>query len=122
MSEIAPDLQRKIDRAIDASHGEMSRETLNAAVANNHVAMFRVGNSILATRIMTYDTGLKTLLVELAAGDLAEVLDAEELMMEIAKHNGCTRLDMVGRKGWERPLREAGWKFRHVSMMKEVAS
>ena len=37
-----------------------------------------------------------------------------------ARENGCVRLTMVGRKGWTRRLRAAGWREAAVTLERQI--
>lgn len=37
-----------------------------------------------------------------------------------AKHNGCQQIMIIGRPGWQRKLREVGYKSIEVTLLKEI--
>lgn len=56
----------------------------------------------------------------LCAGSGTNWADATEYLEEVAKHNGCEALEVLGRKGWERALRSRGFEFQNITLNKRL--
>ena len=46
----------------------------------------------------------------LAGGDLDELKGMVPMWQSWARFNGCSKLTLAGRRGWERALKDQGWK------------
>jgi hypothetical protein len=46
----------------------------------------------------------------LAGGDLDELKSMVPMWRSWARFNGCSKLTLAGRRGWERALKDQGWK------------
>jgi len=118
----APLLARPIDR----SGGRLSVDSVYSwlAAGKFQLWMVREGNDTLAalvTEIRNYPTGLRTFNIMLLGGFSREKwLHLWPEMAGWAKAQGCTRAEMVGRKGWTRALE--GWKWTMVDMEKDLFS
>lgn len=110
----------KLERALAVSHGKFSMETLSHDLGTGNAVWLNVHDSAVVLKVETYPTGLRVLNVFAVAGDMQDVFSAEPMVMEIARYNNCERLELHGRKGWERVLRDRGWKFESVTMHKVV--
>jgi len=72
----------------------------------------------IVTEIVVYPRK-KVLNVFLGGGDLEQILDMHENVIEWAKAQKCEALTMTGRFGWKKPLAKHGWKTLHSSYIKE---
>lgn len=64
--------------------------------------------AIVITRIETFPSGLKVLMVETATGERREAWQhlAIDRLKEFAKGEGCGLMTLIARPGWERVFRE----------------
>jgi hypothetical protein len=96
-------------------------EWLDAQVANG-LAVPLVGNAsaiLVGTRI--YPSGQRVGVVKAGAGDLAELVNEMAPRAEQwAREHGCTMALLEGRPGWERALKEHGWRVHQVHLIKEL--
>lgn len=75
--------------------------------------------SLLLTEVHTYPRH-KNLHTFIAAGDLEELMSYQPKLLELARALDCKHLSLTGRRGWERPLKELGWKLQYITLYKEV--
>lgn len=68
-------------------------------------------NSVIVTQVLDYAQE-KVCHVFLAAGDGKEIAAMQEPLARWAKAQGCTKAQLVGRKGWARVLQSAGWTLQ----------
>lgn len=61
----------------------------------------------------------RVLHVFLAGGSLDGIRDLEDSAIEWSKSIGCSAFTLAGRKGWEKALKNDGWKNLYTSMIKE---
>lgn len=58
--------------------------------------------------------------IVLCAGSDTNWAEATAYLEEVAKHNGCETLEVLGRKGWERALRSRGFEFQNITLSKRL--
>lgn len=76
-------------------------------------------NSVIMAEVVEAPN-FKSYGIYIAAGDLQEILDAEDLMLAEARLRGCRYLSMTGRRGWEKPLKQMGWQHSLSILKKDV--
>jgi len=72
----------------------------------------------IVTEIVVYPRK-RMLNVFLGGGELDQILDMHQDVIQWAKAQGCTALTMTGRAGWKKPLAKHGWNQLHSSYIKE---
>lgn len=76
-------------------------------------------DAIGVTQVNEYPTGLKTLEMVLVGGSSSdEWLPFEDRFAEIARVNGCQRLECFGRRGWAKRLPH--WKGTYMLFEREI--
>lgn len=72
----------------------------------------------IITKIITYPTGVRLGAFWLAGGDLSELVVMESEIIPWFKKQGCDKVSILGRKGWERRL--PGYKQVGVRLVKDI--
>ncbi len=109
---------------IERSGGRISLDTLADSLLRGDRQMWIVWDganvkAVVGTDIGTLPTGLKVCTIQFATGDNSNAWI--HLIHEIedwAVKNGCTKLDMWARKGWQRKLPD--YKMTHVMLEKDI--
>ena len=91
------------------THGDMQ---LWVVIENKHV------NAALVTQIIPYPQKKVLRLISLAGEDFQEIKDFLEMVEVFALKNGCTALEMWGRKGWKKLLSD--WKDSYIVFTKDL--
>ena len=91
------------------THGDMQ---LWVVVENKHV------NAALVTQIIPYPQKKVLRLISLAGENFQEIKDFLEMVEVFALKNGCTALEMWGRKGWKKLLSD--WKDSYIVFTKDL--
>lgn len=112
------ELLPSIERVVKVSNDEFTAESIKARAVGGNSLMIVVfeGLEIIAVttaEIVTYDSGLKSLLIPIFAGDGMMDWGKEllELYASIALQLGCNELrGLAVRGGWMRVLKDYGWK------------
>lgn len=108
MASLAPDLQRKLQRALDVAGNTHSAADVADYVKAGRMQSWVNGDSLVVTEVVQYPR-CNALNVFLAVGNMDEVLDLIPTMAEFGRQHGCTKMRMQGRKGWARVLPHLGW-------------
>jgi len=117
-----PQLMVHLERVIKVSNGEFTEETIyNRAMNGGSVIVtVNMGSEIIAVttiEVVTYDSGLKSLLIPIFGGDKMFSWGEDFLVFlkMLAKKYGCTELrGMAVRDGWMRALKNKGWSESYV--------
>lgn len=68
------------------------------------------GQGAAVTEVNTYPSGLMRARIWLSAGKLDSVLSMDEAFSDWARELGCEEIELLGRRGWARVLKEQGWE------------
>ncbi len=113
-------------KPIERSCGRLSVDSVYSWLMAGKFQLWvvREGNDTLAalvTEIRNYPTGLRTFNVMLLGGVFREKwLHLWPELANWARAQGCTRAELVGRKGWERVLKD--WNWTMIDMEKDLFS
>lgn len=106
MTETLDEYRPLIERALEHTDGAWTWEQLAEEVREGRAILLpsRSGKSVAVLQIV-HDLHVFT-----ASGDLAELMEMEADVTQMAQRQGFDRMTMMGRKGWEFVLRKRGWK------------
>jgi len=112
----AEDLQKALDLGGEA----YTIQDIEDMIATGKAQMWPGETSVIVTEIIQYPRA-KHLHLFLAGGNLEELESMLPEVIEWGKTQGCNRVSLSGRRGWERSfLRELGFKPTLVVMEKEL--
>ncbi len=112
----AEDLQKALDLGGEA----YTIQDIEDMIATGKAQMWPGETSVIVTEIILYPRA-KHLHLFLAGGNLDELESMLPEIIEWGKTQGCNRVSLSGRRGWERSfLREMGFKSTLVVMEKEL--
>lgn len=98
------DAEPHIQRAVDRAGGCFDINHVWSEIANGKAQLWPGDGSAIVTKIETHPSGLKTLLYWLAGGELDALLPMTGRIEAWARKMGCTRIEIIGRRGWLRAL------------------
>lgn len=98
--------------AIDLG-GQTTMANIWAAIADGRKQLWVNDRAAAVTEIVDYPLG-RVLLVLLAGGDMQGVLDLEKDAAEFGRQRGCSKMQIVGRRGFDRALKH--WDFSAIVM------
>ena len=108
MSLSADEFERCADYIVAALEYAGHSHTLQdvwQAVTNKRAAFFPLEKSAIVVEIVDYPQRA-TCRIWLAGGDMEELIEAEKNVCEWARELGCDSMEIIGRRGWERQLRD----------------
>lgn len=113
-SNVAELIQQAIDveneHTLDEVYGSLIRRERQLWIAGNSTI-----EAILITQIQN-----ETCYVELCAGKGVSCTKFLKIVEAWARQGGCKKINILGRKGWERTLKKDGYKFKSVTLSKEL--
>lgn len=120
-----PQLSPLVQSAIDRSNGMWDMNSVNEFMVNFLWQAFvyvEDGDvvALVISRIETFPSGLKVLMVETATGENREAWQrlAIDHLEEFARGEGCDLMRLVARPGWERVFRD--FSKTHVLLDKHI--
>ena len=116
MSEIER-CRKWIEDALEYSGGTHTFDDIAELIGKGRLQLWPAKKSCIVTEITVYPRK-KVLHVFLGGGDLDEILDMHQSVVQWAKDQGCSSLTMTGRKGWVKALKDDGWKSQLVLLEK----
>jgi len=87
------------------------------AIKDGSAQFFPLENSVIVTEIVDYPKRA-VCRIWLAGGEMDELIEAEKSIVEWARSHGCNGMEIIGRKGWERQLRD--YKPSATVLVKEI--
>jgi len=73
----------------------------------------------MVTQIVTYPQK-KVFFVFLAGGKLEQLYEMEDDMTDWAREQGCSEIELNGRLGWMKVLKNKNWNVQSVTLTKEI--
>lgn len=87
------------------------------AIKDGSAQFFPLENSVIVTEIVDYPKRA-VCRIWLAGGEMDELIKAEKSIVEWARSHGCDGMEIIGRKGWERQLKD--YKPASTVLIKEI--
>jgi hypothetical protein len=98
-------LAHHIDAALAYSGDTHSSLDVLDAIKDGKAQFFPLENSVIVTEIVDYPKKA-VCRIWLAGGDMGELIKAEKELVKWARDHGCSGMEIIGRKGWERQLKD----------------
>lgn len=109
-----------LQRVIDEAENMVDLDYVWSEVISERSQFWPMPRAVIVTRIEVYPSGVKALLHWLCGGDdLDDMRATEATIAKWAKKQGCTRSEIVGRRGWLRALKD--YREGSTIMVKELA-
>lgn len=109
-----------LEAALEYSGGTHGIEDIAAGVKEGRFQLWPAPKAAVITEIIVYPR-LKALNYFLAGGDLDELKAMRPYIELWGKQNGCTRVTLAGRKGWQKTfLRDEGYEPKWFILSKEL--
>lgn len=111
-------LAHHVEAALEYANN--SHELLDVwdSIKSGKAQFFPLENSVIVTEIVDYPNQ-SVCRIWLAGGEMEELLEAEKKVAEWAKGLGCSGMEIIGRKGWERQLKD--YKAASVVLVKDFS-
>jgi len=107
-----------IEAALEYSGGTHDFIDIAEGIYKGTLQLWPSPKGCIVTEIVVYPRK-RMLNVFLGGGELDQILDMHQDVIQWAKAQGCTALTMTGRAGWKKPLAKHGWQQLHSSYVKE---
>jgi hypothetical protein len=91
-------------------------EDVEIGISNGIYVFWPASKSAAVTEIHVFPRA-KHMHIFLAGGDLDELRGMVPMWQSWARFNDCSKVTLCGRRGWERALKEQGWKAANVYLV-----
>ncbi len=98
-------LKHHIEAALKYAHDSHSVQDVWHAIQEGTAQFFPFEKSVIVTEIIDYPNKA-VCRIWLAGGDMKELLYGEQVVADWAKSLGCAGIEIIGRKGWEKVLKD----------------
>lgn len=116
MAKIPTDeMIRRFNKALEVAGGYHTISDVQERCVDGRCQSFQHEDGVIVTELLEYPN-TRVMNVVLAAGDMNDVLTAQQEMIKFAKQHGCDKIIMRGRKGWRRVLKHHGWGEPTIAM------
>jgi hypothetical protein len=116
---IGEELYQKL--ALAAAHGGThTMQDIAEALATGRAQLHAFHGAAFVTEVLIHPNGTRTLNIWLAGGNLDDVRAMVETGAEFGRAMKCDRMTIVGRGGWERAMKEAGFERTAVVLTKHL--
>lgn len=110
-------LAHNIENALEYANDSHNALDVLDAVKSGKAQFFSIGDSCVITEIVDYPQK-SVCRIWLAGGNMDELLEAEKHIASLAKEHGCDGMEIIGRKGWQRVLKD--YKPSAVVLVKDL--
>ena len=104
-----------IQQALDRDGNTHSLEDIKKLVLKGDAQFWPAKNSVGVTEMVSTPDCM-ILNGWLAAGKMDEVLELTKQAATFGKANGCKKMRVSGRKGWERVMKNMDFSFKHITL------
>lgn len=110
-------LAHHIEAALAYSRDTHSLVQVVDAIKDGSAQFFPLENSVIVTEVVDYPKK-SVCRIWLAGGNMDELVEAEKKIVPWAKSHGCSGMEIIGRKGWERQLKD--YNAASTVLIKEI--
>lgn len=127
INNIWPRVKDQIDSALKRSKGELSLETLKNRLLNKESLLLLATDNLvilasIVCELVDTDNGRVCHIVAAGGKNADTWLDEwYNQIVPIAKDQGCVRISLNGRKGWEKKLNKYGFEYAYTTLHRELA-
>lgn len=121
-SVVARDVENFLNPAIELTHGRDDMSSVWKSLMTEQSQLWMAFDDenndpkgALVTRVENYPLKRMMNYLYIGGDDLKEWhKDMLAIVEKFAREEGCQGMELVGRRGWDRFLRECGWDAKHI--------
>jgi hypothetical protein len=125
--ELWPIAKQFLAKSVELAHGAFDLDDIHTLLVNKDAQLWAVHDgeikAVAVTQIMIYPKQKRLKLFLLGGNDMAKwEKSISDTFDNFAKANGCDGVELYGRKGWLRNLKQFGYNDYEVTMIKTFKS
>lgn len=105
--------------AINRSGNKATLEEVLYELECGHAQLWEAENATVVTQVSDYGD-FRCLNVWLAGGNLDEIIGLLDAAEDFARYHGCDRIEVTGRMGWKRALKDHGFEPTSIVLEKRI--
>jgi len=111
--------REEIEQALHHAEYSHKFDDIAAMVLQQHLTLYTFDDCFCLCQINVFPQ-FKALHFMIAGGNLDGIISRKAHFEELAKGAGCKYMSFSGRKGWERALKQHGWRHKFTTMWSEI--
>ena len=120
-----PDVKGQIARAFRYNADRMSIDDIEECLHDKTMQLWGIHDGtlrcVIVTEIVTYPLARALRVITVTGDDHSKWLALGVATLTAwGQENGCTLMEMTGRRGWEKPLMQLGWQQPQIMMTKQI--
>tara|TARA_R110000822_G_scaffold204365_1_gene341107 strand:- start:877 stop:1299 length:423 start_codon:yes stop_codon:yes gene_type:complete len=125
LSLVWPEASKLIDKSLKHSQGQMSLDDILDMLSKDYLSLF-IGYSkegidiAFTTQVIIYPTYKALRIIHLGTTDGLDYEAMEVIVDMIADSYDCKRIELYGRKGWEKALVDFNYYYAGTILMKDL--
>lgn len=108
-----------IEAALEHGGGTHTYQDVLDGITSGRMQLWPAPRGCAVTEIVVYPR-TQTLHVFLAGGEMDQLFDMIEDAAAWGRKQGCVKMTLSGRIGWQRAMKDLGWKPTMVVMEKDI--
>lgn len=110
-----------LEALIDNGDGRVTEDTALAAILAGDWQLIYTDASVALTQIVsTPHSPVRIFYVHTVAGELSDCVIAMGEIKRLAARLGCQKVEVSGRKGWEKVLSGSGFRFASLNLVADA--
>ena len=114
-----------LQKGIEYADGKYSLAGIKKMIADKKAFLFYVVKehyvmSVLVLKINEYECSKRACLFLLAGNDMKEWIGFLEIIKKWVKESGCDAIELFGRPGWEKKLKNKGFEKTHIILRMQL--
>lgn len=108
-----------IAAALEYNGGTHTIDDIFQGIERGRLHLWPAERGCLVTEFVHYPRK-RVINVFLGGGDMDQLKDMHDAIVQFGKANGCTAATISGRPGWARVWRSEGFTPQHLTLVKEI--
>jgi hypothetical protein len=118
-----PLVKHEVERALRSNTDRIDMDDIEKALQEKRMQLWAIHDGeikcVFVTQIVSYKTCKAVRVIAVTGTDHQEWLKLGfDTLVKWGQENGCSMMEMQGRKGWEKPLKKLGFEEPEILMTK----
>lgn len=123
LEPIWPVVEPLLEKALEGNCGEVTTFDVYQGIKSRDLQLWVIYDgsvqAAVITEIINYPRKKTCRALQVAGSNMDEWMHLIQVIEDWAKEQGARSMELIGRKGWERYMKQYGFSFEHVTLNKE---